>query len=222
VIEATETGRGLGEDSAAGTARPVRFAAIGDSWSGGIEGTGPPWPELVAAELGLELASFAVYGALSGEVLETQLAPALATEPDLMSVLCGANDVLAQPRVDADRYAEVLDTMLDAAREARPGVLLLTATIPDLTRFLAFHERSRAKKSSAFAAINERIRAAADRHGALCLNVAGHGYAAERPSYAADGFHPSAAGHRYMGDAFAAMIAAVRPEWARAAAGSAS
>ena len=193
--------------------RPVRFAAIGDSWTAGVAGTGAPWPELVAREMRMELVTFASHGALTVEVLDDQLPAALATEPDMLSVLCGANDVLASARMDVSEYAEMLDRMLAAARLARPQILLLTATVPDLTRFLAFRPRSRARKSPTFEEMNRRIREVADRRGALSLNVARHGYAAERASYAADGFHPSAAGHRYMADAFAAMIAAARPEW---------
>ena len=47
------------------------------------------------------------------------------------------------------------------------------------------------------------MRRSSARHGAVCLELAGHPGRGERANYAADGFHPSAAGHRNAAAVFA-------------------
>src|ERR687891_135794 len=75
------------------------YVALGDSFTAG---TGCPpgdaWPERLVANLrsespSLELRNLAVEGATSTEVLD-QLPAALGLEPDLVTLVCGANDVL--------------------------------------------------------------------------------------------------------------------------------
>jgi lysophospholipase L1-like esterase len=170
------------------------MAAIGDSWSAGAHESDVPWPTLLADRLQLDLYNFAVFGAFTGEVLHRQLPAALGVRPDLLCAVCGANDVLSTTRLDVDRFATDLEAVFEIARARIPGVLLVTATIPDLTRFVAYRPRSRASKSRAFAEVSTRIRSIARRQGAICVDVASAAYVASRQIYAEDGFHPSPVG----------------------------
>ena len=52
----------------------------------------------------LRYANLAVDGATSAEVLDEQVEPALALEPDFVTVICGANDVLLTTRPDVGGY----------------------------------------------------------------------------------------------------------------------
>ena len=73
------------------------------------------------AQPALELRNLAVDGATSDEVLE-QLPEAIELEPDLVTVVCGANDVLRSTRPDAERYARRLALIFGRLRGACPGV----------------------------------------------------------------------------------------------------
>ena len=182
-------------------------ATVGDSWSAGMNESDVAWPRLLADRLQLELHSFAVFGALTGEVLRRQLPHALRVRPDVLCAACGANDVLSTPRLDVDRFAADLEAVLEIARASIPGVLLVTATIPDLTRFVDYRPRSRESKSRAFAEVSTRIRSVSERQGAICVDVAKAAYVASRETYAEDGFHPSPAGQRAV---FEHVLRAIR------------
>ena len=83
------------------TGRVVRaYAALGDSFTAGRDSIDAErWPDLMAAAMRrvnpeLRYENLAVDGATSAEVLERQVEPGLALEPDFVTVICGANDVL--------------------------------------------------------------------------------------------------------------------------------
>lgn len=194
-----------------------RYVAVGDSFTAGVpddlEGAGR-WPDELAAGLearhpGLEYVNLGVAGATSREVTRGQLEPAIALDPDLVTVLCGANDVLLSVRPDIDGYRATFAGMLDRLRSAAPGALVLTATCADFSPWLAIGPRSRRRVAGGLAALNEATHEVARRHGALCLDLAGHPGASDRRNYAADGFHPSRLGNRRAAAAFAAAVASV-------------
>ncbi|CAM4052588.1 SGNH/GDSL hydrolase family protein [Janibacter anophelis] len=83
----------------------MRYVAIGDSLTEGIGDD--PWPdgtprgwadrlaEMLAAHHGdVEYANLAVRGLRAQQVLESQVAPALAMEPDVVTLTAGMNDLL--------------------------------------------------------------------------------------------------------------------------------
>ena len=101
------------------------YVALGDSFTAGRgSADGERWADQLAARLRrdspeLDYRNLAVDGATSAEVLE-QLPAALALEPDLVTVICGANDVLLTSRPDVDGYEDRFGQILgDAARRAR-------------------------------------------------------------------------------------------------------
>ncbi len=108
---------------AAPTVEVLSFAALGDSFTAG---TGCPpgssWADRLAASLrrrngGLAYRNLAREGATSADVQREQLPAALEIEPDLVSVICGANDVLHSVRPDLDgfagRMAAIFDRLFD-------------------------------------------------------------------------------------------------------------
>jgi lysophospholipase L1-like esterase len=188
-------------------ARPSvrRFAALGDSFSSGIGEPGEvPWPEDVARRAGdrLELHNLAAAGATSRQVADRQLPRALDLAPDLVSVVCGANDVLLSPRPDIEACARALDLVVARLSRLRPTPLVVLATYPEPGRFLGLRPRTRRRVSEGLAAVNAAIRLTADRHGAVCLEWAGRERGLGRRHYARDGLHPSPLSHRLAADAF--------------------
>ncbi|MGH2803806.1 MAG: GDSL-type esterase/lipase family protein, partial [Thermoleophilaceae bacterium] len=77
-----------------------------------------------------------------------------------------------------------------------PGADVVTATYPDISRFLDLRPRSRARVEEGLRAFNAACRSVARRHGVALLEGFHHPAASDRGTYADDGFHPSPEGHR--------------------------
>jgi lysophospholipase L1-like esterase len=173
------------------------YAALGDSLT---HGTDPEkegrWPDAVAAALGARYANLAEVGATSRDVEEEQLDPALVLRPDLISLICGANDVLESVRPDPGEYALRLERMFLRIRTASPGALIFTATYPDMSRFVDLRERTRRRVRRGIEDFNAACRVVAADYDVLVLEWADHPETGEPAYRAADGFHPSPEGHR--------------------------
>jgi lysophospholipase L1-like esterase len=180
------------------------YVALGDSFTSGLESGELRWPDQVAQALGpgVRYENLAWVGATSADVERDQLSRALELDPDLITLICGANDVLASVRPDADTYAERLGRMYARLRDEAPGALLLTATYPDISRFLDLRPRSRARVQRGMRRFNDAARAVAHRHKVALLEYFDDPASDDRDTYAADGFHPSPEGHRRAAAAF--------------------
>lgn len=151
-----------------------RYVALGDSFT---EGVGDPddsrpngvrgWADRFAHGLSgtvpdLEYANLAIRGRKIQAIVAEQLEPALALEPDLVTLYAGANDIL-RPKVDIDA---LMVGYADAVRQLRATgatVLLFTAFG---ARASAFYKPMRGR----FAYYNEVVREVADRHGARIVD----------------------------------------------------
>jgi lysophospholipase L1-like esterase len=197
-----------------GSGRPVSaYAALGDSFTAG-DGCpdGERWADRLAASLrrsnpGLAYRNLAVDGASSAAVLE-QIPAALELEPDLVTVICGANDVLLTSRPDIEGYERRFSAILDRLREGAPEAAILTATAPESWNFLDLRPRTKARLVRALGELNAATRSVAARHRVPCLNVAGHPGLAERENFGADGLHPSRLGHQRAAEEIALSLRA--------------
>lgn len=187
------------------------YVALGDSFTAGTGcATGQAWPERLAAGLrarhpGLELRNLALHGATSTEVLE-QLSAAVELEPDLVTVVCGANDVLRSTRPEPERYAANLTAILERLRRAAPGVRIATATSPERWDFLRLGPRTRERVERGIAAFNVATRRVAAAFDVPCLEVSGHRGLSEPENFGADGLHPSSLGHEHAARGFALLL----------------
>lgn len=194
------------------------YVALGDSFSAGISGH-VPWPDLAAVKLQessprLRFRNLAAAGATSHEVAAEQLGPALALRPDLISLICGANDVLLCVRPDEDGFARTLDAMLRRIGTAAPAALVVTATyppsVPDRLR-----RRTRRRVLEGIARFNAAIRQVSRANGALCLDWQEHAEVGSHQNFATDGLHPSRRGHRVAAAGFIEAVSlALAPETA--------
>jgi len=180
------------------------YVAMGDSFTAGLEPGKRRWPDELADALGPDVRyeNLAEVGATSDEVEREQLPRAVELGPDVVTLVCGANDVLYSTRPDADAYAARLSRMFARLRDAAPDAEILTATYPDISRFLDLRPRSRARVEKGMRRFNAACRAVARRHGVELLEGFDHPVARARETFASDGFHPSAEGHRHAADAF--------------------
>lgn len=188
------------------------YVALGDSFTAGTGCVpGQAWPDLLAESLtaaspALEHRNLAVHGATSAELAD-QLPEALELEPDLVTIVFGANDALSRTRPDVAAYARRLAHILRSLRQANSQVRIVTATSPENWDFLGLGPRTSARVARAIAEINRATRAIAMTCRVACLDVAGHPGLSEPENFSADGLHPSPLGHRRAAQGFAELIA---------------
>ena len=188
------------------------YAALGDSFTAGRDSIeAERWPDLLAAGMRrvnpeLRYENLAVDGATSADVLDRQVEPALALEPDFITVICGTNDVLLSTRPDVSGYAERIDKILSRLSEGAPGAALVTATAPETWHFMEMRPRTEKRLIKATTELNEVTRAAAKRYDILCLPIAGHEALSDPDTFSADGLHPSSGGHRFVAEQAAIVV----------------
>ena len=175
-----------------------RYVALGDSTTEGLEDphadgtTYRGWADRLAEQLAtlqpdLLYANLAIRGRKLGQIRSEQLAPALAMEPDLTSIVGGVNDVL-RPRADLDALAADMDAMVAELTGAGSAVLLMT--YPDFGDIMAIARRV----SPRLRAYNSELREIAARHGARLMDLEAGGVTDAR-MFHPDRLHANAAGH---------------------------
>ena len=174
------------------------YVALGDSFTAGLEPGRPRWPDELARSLGpgVHYENLASVGATSELVEREQLGRAIELRADLVTLVCGANDVLESTRPDPDAYSRRLARMFPRLRRELPQAEILTATYPDISRFLDLRPRSRVRVERGMKLFNAACRSVACSHGVVLLEGFDHPAATERDTFADDGFHPSDEGHR--------------------------
>jgi lysophospholipase L1-like esterase len=185
--------------------------ALGDSFTAGTgspEGLG--WADRIGSALRRRDAEFvyrnlAADGATSADVL-AQVDQAVQLEPDLVTVICGANDVLRTTRPDEDAYARRLRRIFLRLRRAGQRLILVTATSPSRWDFVELGPRTRARVEAGMRSFNDVTRRVAQEHQVPCLDVADHPGLRDRENFATDGLHPSPQGHARAARAFAALL----------------
>ncbi len=186
------------------------FVALGDSFTAGTGApAGEAWPDRIAEGIrarngGLAYRNLAVDGATSEAVLE-QAAEAVELEPDLVTVVCGGNDVLGSTRPDIDAYAERMATILGRLG-AGGGVRVVTATMPEAWEFLELRPRTQRRVEQSVRALNRVTRNVAGAAGVPCLDMAGHPGLSRAENFCEDGLHPSALGHERAARGFSELL----------------
>ncbi|MDQ2621860.1 MAG: SGNH/GDSL hydrolase family protein [Actinomycetota bacterium] len=193
--------------------REIRvYAALGDSFTAG-NGCDPDqrWANLLAEELrvtnpDLEYFNLARDGADSRDVLE-QVPEAVGLRPDLVTLVCGANDVILNLRPDIDAFSARLELMLDRLRRTLPEAAIVTATYPVGWKLEGIGPRTRTRIHSGMTDLNRAIRQVSSGRGVPCLDVVDHPGLGDPGNFEPDGLHPSAAGHRHAATEFLGMVA---------------
>jgi lysophospholipase L1-like esterase len=187
------------------------YVAMGDSFTAG-NGCPPEerWPDLLVADLrpenpGLQYFNLARDGATSSDVLE-QIPSAIEHQPDLVTLVCGANDVILTLRPDVAAAGGRLELAIDRLRSGSPGVLIVTATYPEQWVLEGLGPRTRMKIRAGMEELNEMIRAVSVSRMVPCLDVIDHPGIGDPLNYEPDGIHPSPEGHRQAAEGFGTAL----------------
>lgn len=187
--------------------RYARYVAIGDSSTEGLDdpdgrGGYRGWANRLAGHVAaaqegpLLYANLGVRGRKTREVRKQQLGPALAMHPDLVTVFCGVNDIMRRS-VTVASVARDMEQMFEAFRETNATVL--TITMPDLSGVAPIARLVRRRLLD----LNDRVRAACDRTGVLCVDLAAVPVCCDMRLWSEDRLHANTEGHRRIGEALA-------------------
>jgi lysophospholipase L1-like esterase len=151
-----------------------RFVALGDSFTEGVGDPDPSrpnglrgWADRVAEVLAsttddFGYANLAIRGRKLDAVVAEQVAPAVALQPDLVTIYAGGNDIL-RPKVDIDAIVERYDAALADLAATAARLCVFTAYDPGGS---AIFRPLRGR----FATYNEMVRWSADRYGATVID----------------------------------------------------
>ena len=183
-----------------------RYVALGDSSSAGLpDDPYPPWPELLVEDLkrtspGVAFSNLAVVGATMPELAKHQVPAAMELEPELVTLVCGLNDVIWSMCPDADAYRESLLTCVRQLKRLSRPPLVVLATLADVSGYVPFRPRSRARVAHGTAAFNAVVRDVATRHGCALVDVERSPHSSDPTSFAGDGIHATRDGHLRMAE----------------------
>ncbi len=152
-----------------------------------------------AQDAPLLYANLAIRGRKTRQLVEEQLGPALAMQPDLATVFSGTNDVI---RSSFDLGAVIADLRTLHLSLRDQGATVLTITMPDLGEFAPFAKRV----SPRLRAFNAAVRELCTETGTLLLDVAQHPVARDRRLWHEDRLHANAEGHRRIAAGLAYVL----------------
>jgi lysophospholipase L1-like esterase len=184
-----------------GMARVRRFVAVGDSFTEGLDdlradGTPRGWADMVADVLAGQVEDFsyanlAVRSLRIDAIVDEQIPVAVALRPDLASIAGGANDLLGL-RVDVGHVVRRLDEAVRRLRAAGAQVIV----------FAGFDARAQLPTgrllTSRTIAYNDGIRAAAEAHGAMLIDLWSMQELWDPRLWSRDRLHLSTLGHRHI------------------------
>ncbi|MEV7133523.1 SGNH/GDSL hydrolase family protein [Arthrobacter sp. NPDC093128] len=176
-----------------------RYVALGDSFTEGVGDPDPRspggvrgWADRVAEELSIAhedfaYANLAVRGLLLEQILDLQVGPALALQPDLITLSAGGNNMVFHGG-DPDKLADRLDAGVELLSSCGATLVLFTGPDWRSTPVLG-HNRTK------IAVFNENIRSIASRHNAVVADLWGLRTLKDPRMWDQDRLHLSPLGH---------------------------
>jgi lysophospholipase L1-like esterase len=191
----------------------ISYVALGDSSAVGVgAGRGGGYPERLASRLrqqGLPvgLTNLGMSGAVIRDVFNAQLKRAVATQPTLVTIGIGTNDVWRGTSLEDFR-----DDLERMARRLKPtGASLVIVNVPDMALAPVAKLVPSQLYEGRIESFNEAIATVARAHGMHLVDLfsASREFLPQRPDFfCQDGFHPSDVGYEQWADL---MLPTVQP-----------
>ncbi len=176
-----------------------RFVAIGDSFTEGIgdevEGIAlKSWVDhfVQLCVNDIEYANFAKRGLVTREIRSQQLEKALTFNPDLVSLIAGANDVL-KGRWNHYAYKEDMKCMIDTL--SKTGADIMIANLPDFTVRLPFSTEKKQVLKEQLLEANEVILSLSREHQLHHIDFWNHQLVNDNTLWSKDFIHPNSKGY---------------------------
>jgi lysophospholipase L1-like esterase len=196
----------------------IVYIALGDSLSAGqgdpdAQGNSIGWARRMCSILSdatgetYAFTKLAVNSAKIGDVRADQV-PALAgTEPGLLTVTVGVNDILGA--FDAGRFAAEVAALFDDL--VKTGATVATITLPNMAHLLPLPDAMRRAVAKSIEMVNDGIRKGADARGVLYVDSYAAPETAAPEFWADDRRHPSTLGHQQIAGAVAELLLSAGP-----------
>lgn len=178
------------------------LVAIGDSFTEGMsdllpDGTYRGWADLLAGRMavrtpGFRYANLAVRGKLIAQIVEEQVGPAAAMQPDVITLVGGLNDTL-RPKCDMGRVRALLEEAVERLTPSCKHLVLMRSP----GRQGPVLERFRPRMEELFACVDD----VAARHGALVVDLYGAPSLGDPRAWDVDRLHLTDEGHRRVAEA---------------------
>ena len=139
----------------------------------------------------IEYANFAKRGLVTKEIRSQQLEKALTFNPDLVSLIAGANDVL-KGRWNHYAYKEDMKCMIDTL--SKTGADIMIANLPDFTVRLPFSTEKQVLKEQLLEA-NEVILSLSREHQLHHIDFWNHQLVNDNTLWSKDFIHPNSKGY---------------------------
>ena len=173
------------------------WMALGDSFTEGVGDEGPDgcvgWADRLAAAMAdqyprLRYANLALRGKMLAEIVDEQVPVVEDLRPQLVTLCGGGNDIIT-PGSDVDHVAALYESAVRRLRATGAEVLMFTGPDPRVQPLL---RRVRGK----VAIYNGHLRAIAEAHGAMVVDLWSMRVLHDRRSWCEDRLHFSTEGHR--------------------------
>jgi acyl-CoA thioesterase I len=186
-------------------ALPIIYSALGDSTGVGVGARQGGYPARLLARInelrpGSKLTNVCVSGATTTDVLNSQIEPALAARPTLITLGIGINDVGSG--MDVKTFARNYEAIIKRINVAKASIVV--TNIPDLSYAPVVAPENRREYTGRIMLFNERIAEIASRHNLLVVDafkVTGEIIPSHPEFFSDDGFHPSDKGYEYWAEA---------------------
>lgn len=193
---------------------PVNYVALGDSTGIGVGARNGGYvarvfEHIVSERPGSKLTNLCVSGATTEDVLRNQLHRGIASDPNLVTLGIGINDI--GHGIGLEEFARNYEEILSQLRKGTRAKIVVT-NIPDISSAPRIPEFARPQYQQAIVAFNERLGVIAARYEVTLFDV--HSSTRDQlPShpefFSGDGFHPSDAGYEFWAKEMWPVIARV-------------
>ncbi|WP_339208425.1 SGNH/GDSL hydrolase family protein [Paenibacillus sp. FSL K6-3182] len=180
------------------------FVAIGDSFTEGIgdeveETPLKSWVHHFAElhEPALKYTNLAKRGLITKEIRLKQLEEALALEPDLVSLIAGANDIL-KGRWNFNEYKSEMELMVDAL--SKSGAAVIIGNLPDFTARLPLPDEKKRVIKEQLLQANEVVRSLSSEYKLMLIDFWNHPMAEDNTFWSKDLIHPNSIGYKKIGE----------------------
>jgi acyl-CoA thioesterase I len=182
------------------TTRPIRYVALGDSTGSGVgakEGgyVARLFKRMVAQKPDAQLTNLCVSGATTVDVLHDQLDRAVRTDPMLVTLGVGINDI--GDGLSLEQFGSNFEQILTRLQRNTRATIVIT-NLPDISSAPRIPQQIRSEYLQQIIAFNRKLEEIASSNGITVFDIytITHERLPSHPEYFSDdGFHPSDKGY---------------------------
>jgi len=179
---------------------PVNYVALGDSTGAGVGAKEGGYvvrlfKRILTVRPASKLTNLCFSGATTEDVLRDQVDPAVRSNPSLITLGIGINDVGHGLSIDV--FAQNYDRILARLSSETDAVIVVT-NIPDISMAPQLPRAVRREYNQRIVDFNQKLGEIASRHGVIAFDI--YSVTHEQPKshpefFSEDGFHPSDKGY---------------------------